>query len=206
VARILDKFSEHPKTDTSPSQFERFDPHALVKQAQDGDFTSFHKLALAFDSSVLHTALRITGSARPAAELYRRTFLRAYRNLAQFQFECSFSVWIFRQLAQLCMEHLREQSPRLNSADEQWFAEVLIQLTPHERMIGELKFGHGFSLSQVSEILEIPREGARLALLRAIDKFRTARCVERSSTAARHFAEEVACFSKAPLRLRIEPE
>lgn len=206
MARILSKVSGPPKTDTSLSQFERFDPHLLVKRAQRGDLTSFHQLALVFDSSVLQTALRITGSARPAAELYRRTFLRAYRNLAQFQFECSFSVWIFRQLAQLCMEHLREQSPRLNSADEQWFAETLIQLTPRERMIAELKFGHGFSLSQVSEILEIPKEAARLSLLRAIDKLRTAGCVESSSTATRHFAEEVACFSKAPLRLRIEPE
>jgi DNA-directed RNA polymerase specialized sigma24 family protein len=191
VARILSKVSGPPKTDTSLSQFERFDPYVLVKQAQDGDFTSFHQLALVFDSSVLQTALRITGSGRPAAELYRRTFLRAYRNLAQFHFECSFSVWIFRQLAQLCMEHLRKQSPRLNSADEQWFAEILIQLTPRERMIAELKFGHGFSLSQVSEILEIPREGVRLALLRAIDTLRTSRCAERSSTAARRFAEEV---------------
>jgi DNA-directed RNA polymerase specialized sigma24 family protein len=191
VAGILDKFNGLPKTNTSPSEFERFDLHVLVKRAQRGDFTSFLQLALVFDSSVLHIALRITDSAQPAAELYRRTFLRAYRNLAQFQFECSFSVWIFRQLAQLCMEHLREQSPRLNSADEQWFAEVLIQLTPRERMIAELKFGHGFSLSQVSEILEIPKEAARLSLLRAIDKLRTARCVERSCAAARLFAEEV---------------
>ena len=191
MARILTKLSGPPKTAASPSEFERFDPHVLVKRAQRGDFTSFHQLALAFDSSVLHTALRITGSARPASELYRRTFLRAYRNLAQFRFECSFSVWIFRQLAQLCMEHLRKQSPRLNSADEQSFAEVLIQLTPRERMITELKFGHGFSLSLVSEILEIPKEIARLSLLRAVDKLRTAHCVERSSIAARHFAEEV---------------
>src|SRR5579863_2625648 len=153
VAGILDKFNGLRKTDTSPSEFERFDLHVLVKRAQDGDFTSFHQLALVFDSSVLQTALRIMGSARPAAELYRRTFLRAYRNLAQFHFECSFSVWIFRQLAQLCMEHLRKQSPQLNSANEQWFAELLIQLTPRERMIAELKFGQGFSLSQVSEIL-----------------------------------------------------
>jgi DNA-directed RNA polymerase specialized sigma24 family protein len=206
VARILDKFNGLLKTATSPSEFERFDLRLLVKRAQRGDFTSFLQLALVFDSSVLQTALRITGSARPAAELYRRTFLRAYRNLAQFHFECSFSVWIFRQLAQLCMEHLRKQSSRLNSADEQWFAEALIQLTPRERMIAELKFGHGFSLSLVSEILEVPREETRLSLLRAIDKLRTSRCAERSSTAARHFAEEVACFSKAPLRLRIEPE
>jgi RNA polymerase sigma-70 factor, ECF subfamily len=191
VARILDKFNGLLKTATSPSEFERFDLHVLVKRAQDRDFTSFHQLALAFDFSVLHIALRITGSAQPAAELYRRTFLRAYRNLAQFHFECSFSVWIFRQLAQLCMEHLRKQSPRLNSADEQWFAEVLIQLTPRERMIAELKSGHGFSLSLVAEILEIPKETARLSLLRAIDKLRTAPCAERSSTAARHFAEEV---------------
>src|SRR5512137_1208687 len=169
-----DRFNEDSKTERSPSELDAIELHPLITRARCGDSFAFQEMALAFDSAVLQTALRITGSARFARELYRRTFLRAYRNLPHFHFECSFSAWIFRQLSQLCMEHLRQKSLQSNSADDPCLASVLLHLTPRERMITELKFGHGFSLSLVSEILEIPRELTRLSFLRARGKMRTA--------------------------------
>jgi DNA-directed RNA polymerase specialized sigma24 family protein len=185
------RFNEDLKTERSPSELDSFELHPLIKKARCGDSVAFHELALAFDSAVLQTALRITGSALIAAELYRRTFLRAYRNLPHFHFECSFSAWIFRQLAQLCMEHLRQESLQPNSADDPCLAGVMLHLTPRERMIAELKLNHGFSLSLVSEIMEIPREAARLSFLRAREKMRTAGCAGLSCFARQAFPEEV---------------
>jgi len=66
-----------------------------------------------------------------------------------------------------------------------------MHLTPRERIIAELKFGHGFPLSLLSEILEIPREVARLSFLRAKGKMQTARCAELSYIAEQPFSEEV---------------
>lgn len=152
---------------------------------------AFHHLALTFDSAVLQTALRITGSARIAAELYRRTFLRAYHNLTHFHFECSFTAWLLRQLAQLCMEHLCQQASQTNSGKDRCLAGAMLHLTPRERMITELKFNHGFSLSVVSEIMEIPREVARLSFLRARGKMRTLGCAELSCFEEQPFPEEI---------------
>lgn len=186
-----DRSKEDSKTERSPSELDSIGLHPLITKARCGDSFAFHKLALAFDSAVLQTALRITGSALIAAELYRRTFLRAYRNLPHFHFECSFSACIFRQLAQLCMEHLRQESLQSNATNDPCLAGVLLHLTPRERMIAELKLGHGFSLSLVSEILEIPREVTRLSFLRAREKMRTAGCAELSCFARQPFPEEV---------------
>jgi RNA polymerase sigma-70 factor (ECF subfamily) len=188
---MYDRFNEQSKTEQSPSELDPIELHPLIKRARDGDSLAFHQLALTFDSAVLQTALRITGSARIAAELYRRTFLRAFRNLPHFHFECSFSAWIFRQMSQLCMEHLRQESLPANSKDERRLAGVLLHLTPRERMITELKFNHAFSLSRISEILEIPREVARLSILRAREKMRTVGCTELSCIAEQPFPEKV---------------
>jgi DNA-directed RNA polymerase specialized sigma24 family protein len=185
------RFTEFPRREDSASESDPLELHLLIKRAQGRDFAAFRQLAFMFDAAVLETASRITGSARLAAKLYRRTFLRAYRKLAHFHFECSFSVWIFRQLAQLCMEHLRLGSPLANLGDDPCFAGVLNQLTPLERMIIELKFGHGFSLSLVSEILEMPKDVVRLSFLCAKGKMRTIRCAEVPCIEERPFLEEV---------------
>lgn len=185
------KFTEFPKKEDSASESDPVELRLLIKRAQGRDFSAFRQLARRFDSAVLETALRITGSTRLAAKLYRRTFLRAYRKLAHFHFECSFSVWIFRQLAQLCMEHLRQVTPRANSGDDPCLGGILTRLTPLERMIAELKFGLGFSLSLVSDILEIPKDVVRLSFLCAKGKMRTVRCANVSCIAEHRFLEEV---------------
>jgi DNA-directed RNA polymerase specialized sigma24 family protein len=191
LARMHGSFNEHSKTKHPLSEFDPNELQLLIKSAQAGDSKAFQMLVMTFDAAILQTGLRITGSPRLAAELYRRTFLRAYHKLATFHFDYSFSVWIFRQLAQLCMEHLRQESVQGNSRDDRCTAGVLSQLTPLERMIVELNFGQGFSLSLVSEILEMPRDVVRLSFLCAKGKIRTARGAELSCLAERPFLEEV---------------
>ena len=191
MVRIHGRLAEFPKKEDSAPESDPIELHLLIKKAQGMDFAAFRQLALTFDSPVLETALRITGSARIAAKLYRRTFLRAYRKLAHFHFECSFSVWIFRQLAQLCMQYLGQETPRANSGDDPCLGGVLIQLTPLERMVIELKFGHGFSLTRVSEVLQIPKDMVRLSFLCAKGKMRTARSFEVSCNEERPLLEEV---------------
>jgi DNA-directed RNA polymerase specialized sigma24 family protein len=185
------RLNEHSKTEHFLSESDRNKLQLLIKRVQAGYSMAFQQLALTFDSGVLQTGLRITGSPRLAAELYRRTFLRAYHKLATFHFDCSFSVWIFRQLAQLCMEHLRQECVEGNSRNDRCAAGVLSQLTPLERMIVELKFGQGFSLSLVSEILEMPRDVVRFSFLCAKGKMRMARGAELSCIAEQALSEEV---------------
>jgi RNA polymerase sigma-70 factor (ECF subfamily) len=64
------------------------------------------------NQGVLRLALRITGSLSDAQDIYQEVFLKAFKNLDRFRFECSFSTWIFRIAANTSLDHLRKNKKR----------------------------------------------------------------------------------------------
>src|SRR3989442_2925237 len=86
----------------------RVDDSDLVRQAQHGDAIAFEQLVQNYDRTVLRLALNITRSWEDAQDIYQEAFLRAYRNIGRFRFECSFYTWIYRIVTNLCLDHLRK--------------------------------------------------------------------------------------------------
>ncbi|MGA8030216.1 MAG: sigma factor, partial [Bryobacteraceae bacterium] len=41
-------------------------------------------------------ALNLLHSQEDARDVYQEAFLRVYRNLQKFRFDCSFSTWLYR--------------------------------------------------------------------------------------------------------------
>jgi RNA polymerase sigma-70 factor (ECF subfamily) len=80
----------------------------LVREAQGGDHAAFAQLVHAHDEAVLRLALRITGSQSDAQDIYQEAFLKVYKKLDCFRFECSFSTWIYRIVTNVCLDHLRK--------------------------------------------------------------------------------------------------
>jgi RNA polymerase sigma-70 factor, ECF subfamily len=97
---------------SEPLRPSRADDEALVRQAQQGSTSAFEELVRHYDRVVLRLALNITGSYEDAQDIYQEAFLRAYRNLARFRFECSFYTWIYRIATNLCLDHLRQRQLR----------------------------------------------------------------------------------------------
>src|SRR5512140_2535035 len=93
----------------SPSRINDAD---LIRQAQRGDRAAFEELVRQYDQAVLRLALHLTGSEQDARDIYQDAFLKAYRNLGSFRFECSFYTWIYRIVTNLCLDHLRKRSSR----------------------------------------------------------------------------------------------
>lgn len=83
------------------------DDTLLVREAQNGNTKAFEELARHYDKAVLQLALRLTGSREGAQEVYQDAFLRAYRNLPHFRFECSFYTWLYRIVVDRCLDCLR---------------------------------------------------------------------------------------------------
>lgn len=80
---------------------------------------AFEQLVHAHDQAVLKLAFRITGSQGDAQDIYQEVFLKAYKELDTFRFECSFSIWIYRIATNVCLDHLRKTRNRKeNSARE----------------------------------------------------------------------------------------
>src|ERR1700688_4141432 len=84
----------------------------LVREVQGGNQAAFEQLVHAHDQAVLRVALRITGSQSDAQDIYQETFLKVYRKLGGFRFECSFSTWIYRIVTNVCLDHLRKNRNR----------------------------------------------------------------------------------------------
>src|SRR5579884_2020244 len=102
------------------------DERALVLQAQGGNRAAFEELVRRFDRDVLRLALNLMKRPEDAHDVYQETFLKVYRNLHRFRFECSFYTWLSRIVTNVCLDHLRrrqarpeDQAPEANSAQHE---------------------------------------------------------------------------------------
>lgn len=91
---------------------ERTDESALIRAAQDGDADAFEQLVRAYDQPVLKLAMNVLRSPEDARDVYQEAFLRVYRNLHTFRFDCSFHTWLYRIVSNLCLDQLRKRKVR----------------------------------------------------------------------------------------------
>jgi RNA polymerase sigma-70 factor (ECF subfamily) len=82
----------------------------LIRAAQAGDRLAFEELVSLFDRPVLRLVRSVVRSAGDAEDLYQETFLKAYRALPRFRFECSFYTWIYRIATNTCLDYLRRHA------------------------------------------------------------------------------------------------
>lgn len=91
---------------------QKADEQVLVRQAQAGNRPAFEELVRRYDREVLRLAYGLVRGNEDARDIYQEVFLRAYRNLARFRFECSFYTWIYRIATNVCLDHLRRKTTR----------------------------------------------------------------------------------------------
>jgi RNA polymerase sigma-70 factor (ECF subfamily) len=84
----------------------------LIRQAQAGSRDAFDALMRQYDQPVLRLALHLTGSESDAQDILQEAFLKAYRYLGNFRFECSFYTWLYRIVTNLCLDLLRRRKTR----------------------------------------------------------------------------------------------
>ena len=99
------------------------DDRALVVEAQVGNRAAFEELVHRYDRDVLRLALNLMKRPEDARDVYQEAFLKVYRNLHRFRFECSFYTWLYRIVTNVCLDQLRrrqsrpeDQAPEMNSS------------------------------------------------------------------------------------------
>jgi RNA polymerase sigma-70 factor (ECF subfamily) len=88
----------------------RAEEHALVRKAQAGDRLAFEELVRRYDRDVLRLALNLVHRSEDARDIYQESFLRVYRNLHRFRFECSFYTWLYRITTNVALDYLRRRT------------------------------------------------------------------------------------------------
>lgn len=84
----------------------------LIEAAQRGDQGAFGELVRLYDRRVLRIALRILRSPDEAQDAYQEAFLKVYRKLDSFRFQCRFHTWLYRIATNVCLDHLRRRKAR----------------------------------------------------------------------------------------------
>jgi RNA polymerase sigma-70 factor (ECF subfamily) len=158
---------------------------SLIRAAQRGDQEAFEQLVRAYDQSVLRLAMNLLRSPEDARDVYQEAFLRVYRNLHTFRFDCSFHTWLYRIVTNICLDQLRMDSFEEEAAEsdpersmwnrqlKQRIENALGDLTPRERMVFELRHYQGLRLRNIGEMLGTTEEAAKNCLFRATQKMRT---------------------------------
>jgi len=88
------------------------DETALIRAAQQGDQDAFEQLVRVYDQSVLKLAMNLLRSPEDARDIYQEAFLRVFRNLNNFRFDCSFHTWLYRIVTNLCLDQMRKRKVR----------------------------------------------------------------------------------------------
>ncbi len=88
------------------------DEQTLIQQAQAGQRAAFEELVRRYDRDVLRLALHLLHRPEDARDVYQEAFLKVYRNLHRFRFECSFYTWVYRIVTNVCLDHLRRRNSR----------------------------------------------------------------------------------------------
>ena len=94
------------------------DEAALIRAAQRGDQDAFEELVRTYDRGVLRLAMNLLRSPEDARDVYQEAFLRVYKNLHSFRFDCSFHTWLYRIVTNLCLDHLRRRKVRREEPTE----------------------------------------------------------------------------------------
>jgi RNA polymerase sigma-70 factor, ECF subfamily len=110
----------------SVTSLSNLDDRALVAEAQAGNRAAFEELVRRYDRDVLRLALNLMKRPEDARDVYQEAFLKVYRNLHRFRFECSFYTWLYRIVTNVCLDHLRrrqarpeDQAPEINSGKQE---------------------------------------------------------------------------------------
>jgi RNA polymerase sigma-70 factor (ECF subfamily) len=135
------------------------DEAALIRAAQAGDQDAFEQLVRVYDQSVLRLAMNLLRSPEDAHDVYQEAFLRVYRNLDKFRFDCSFHTWLYRIVTNLCLDQMRRRKVRKEEPAALTTAEGpldRIDSVPEQRVDGDPQ-RHLFSgqlRQKIKEVLE----------------------------------------------------
>lgn len=169
----------------------------LVARAKQGDQTAFDQLVRDNEKRIYNLTLRMVGNPDDALDLSQEAFLNAWKGLASFQGNSSFSTWLYRLASNACLDFLRSRKRRQDStgsplslddeasppppADDRAQPDAQLErkertlalhraldaLPPHHRQILVMRELSGLSYQEISAALELDMGTVKSRLTRA---------------------------------------
>lgn len=87
----------------------------LIARAQAQDDAAFDQIMRLHADRIYNYVRRMVGNPQDAEDITQEVFIRAYQGLSQFDGRSSLSTWLFRIATNLCIDHKRRQSRRVQT-------------------------------------------------------------------------------------------
>jgi RNA polymerase sigma-70 factor (ECF subfamily) len=160
----------------------------VIRRVLHGETAAFELLVRRYQQTILRLTQRMTRNVEDAEDLAQDAFVQAYRFLASFHGQSSFSTWLYRIAVNLCLNHLRvsrrEDPMEVNGivpdAREDSLARLLAverdralaaaieELPPQQRATLTLRVYQGLGHREIAEILDCAEGTAKANYFHAI--------------------------------------
>ena len=173
----------------------------LVARACDGSHEAFEELVERHKQKAYRIAFGFARDREAAKDLSQDAFLKAFINLKNFDGRSGFYTWFYRILVNVCLDHKRRQSRRVNeefteavenqldpshsvaaspTPDNHVMASqfsrkvgaALEALPPKQRTAFTLKNHQGLSIREIAEVMESAEGTVKVHLHRAVTALR----------------------------------
>lgn len=86
------------------------DDQPLVEACRKGDRQAFHDLYERYERKVYAVAYGFLRNPEDALDVVQEAFIKVYRYLPNFEGQSSFYTWLYRIVANLCIDHMRRNT------------------------------------------------------------------------------------------------
>ncbi|MFL6414963.1 MAG: RNA polymerase sigma factor, partial [Bryobacteraceae bacterium] len=177
---------------------------AAAAETRKGDRNAFRVLVDRHSRAVFRLAYRMTGNESDAEDVVQETFLRAYKQIKQFDSRSSFSTWIYRICSNCALDLIRSRKTREQKREPlsdgnmtSWIDKIaarepdperllhsgqiaqllqpaLEQLSEMERVAFTLRHFEGCNVEEIARALGVQQNAAKHSVFRAVQKLRRA--------------------------------
>lgn len=175
-----------------------------VAEARRGNTDAFRVLVDRHSRAVFRLAFRMTGNEPDAEDVVQETFLRAFKQLKNFDGRSSFGTWIYRVCTNCAIDSLRgrkkheqkratapedpemdllARQPSPNPSPERLAQsrEISVRLGPAldrlsvmERTAFVMRHYEGLCIEEIGHLLDVQPNAAKHSIFRAVQKLRIA--------------------------------
>lgn len=157
----------------------------IVKRAKNGEIQALEQLIHMYEIKLYKTARTILDCEDDINEAVQQTIILVYKNIGQLKNEKSFGPWMFKILVNKCKDIWNQNSnrnkklldlnesqdiPDIEREDYSFVNEALNKLPEEYKEVTILYYYDGFSVKDISKILNLPQGTIKSRLSRARKK------------------------------------
>lgn len=86
----------------------------LIERFKENDMRAFDKLVLKYQNLIFNLCFRFVGDYDDANDCAQETFVKVYKGLKKYEFQSSFSTWIYRIAINTCKNQLSSKNFKIS--------------------------------------------------------------------------------------------